>query len=137
MRKNSIILSVILICFLFIFTHCNVEPYSQGKILYDRNCSSCHGSNGEGLKNLYPPLAKSDYLNKNQNRLACIIKKGINEPILVNEKPYNELMYGITHLNAVEITNIANYINTNWGNNNPIVKVEIIEQQLKNCKEVN
>jgi nitrite reductase (NO-forming) len=35
-----------------------------GKALFAGTCSVCHQSNGAGLPGVFPPLAKSDYLDR-------------------------------------------------------------------------
>ncbi len=90
---------------------------------------------GSGLKGLYPPLAEADYLAKNQDHLACIIRYGLSDTILVNQKTYNQEMPGVKDLNEVQITNVINYVNHAWGNALQHVKVEDIQKALKDCKD--
>lgn len=106
---------------------------NQGAYLYERECSSCHMPDGSGLGALYPPLADSDYLRNNQGKLACIIKYGITDTLIVNGVQYELPMEGIKKLNEVEITNIINYINTAWNNQIAEQKLEDISLQLKKC----
>lgn len=122
-----IILSVVL-------SSCDYQPYKQGKNLYNFYCATCHMDDGSGLKGLYPPLAKADYLAKNQNNLACIIRYGLSDSILVNQKAYNQAMPPVKALNEVQITNVINYVNHAWGNDLQHVKVEDIQKTLKKCK---
>lgn len=100
---------------------------------YNRHCASCHGKEGEGLKDLIPPLANADWLAQNQDRLACILKNGIDEKIVVNGKTYHQAMQGI-QLNDIELYNIINYINTSWGNNFELTTSEKVKEDLKKCK---
>ena len=73
--------------FMFSFWSCSYEPYTQGKRLYQAFCSNCHMDNGEGLRSLYPPLANSDYLEKNHDQLACIIANGISCLLYTSPSP--------------------------------------------------
>ena len=41
---------------------------NKGKAIYNKTCVACHQANGQGIPNAFPPLAKSDYLNKDVNR---------------------------------------------------------------------
>ena len=91
---------------------------------------------GSGLKGLYPPLAKADYLAKHQDHLACIIRYGLSDTIQVNQRTYNQEMPGVKDLNEVQITNVINYVNHAWGNNLQHVKVEDIQRTLKNCTDL-
>lgn len=43
---------------------------------------------------LIPPLAGADYLANNQANLPCLIRKGIQDTIVVNGKVYAEKMPG-------------------------------------------
>ena len=116
-----------------LWTACNTNPYLQGEALYTTYCASCHMEDGKGLKSLIPPLADSDYLKAQPLRTACIIRYGLNEPILVNGKSYDQPMDGIKALTDVEITNIINYINTAWSNDYGIVRLPDVQQELENC----
>ena len=134
--KEVIILAVIFIGG-FITVSCGKSTddtiYKQGKQYYEHFCSSCHRDNGKGLGALYPTLAGSDYLAANQQILPCIIKHGLNEPIVVNGKEFHQEMPANKKLSAIDVTNIINYINTSWGNNLPPTTVEVTTQALENC----
>ena len=41
---------------------------TRGKDVYTAQCMSCHLEQGEGIENVYPPLAKSDYLMADKKR---------------------------------------------------------------------
>ena len=117
-----------------VLVSCDYQPYKQGRNLYNFYCATCHMDDGSGLKGLYPPLAKADYLANNQENLACIIRYGLSDTILVNQKTYNQAMPGVKDLNEVQITNVINYINHAWGNDLQHVKVENIQKALIDCK---
>ena len=131
MKKN-----IIISCFaVLLFYACSDTDYNQGEALYKRQCANCHMDDGSGLQGLIPPLAKADYLNENKNQLACIIRNGLNAPIMVNGKVYNQqVMPGNVKLKDVEITNIANYILSAWGNKGGVVSLPEVKAQLENCK---
>lgn len=121
---------------------CFSSTKHQGERLYGQHCSGCHGEQGEGLGQLIPPLAGSDYLAQNSGRLACIVRNGLNGPIVVNGVPYNQLMLGVqdttTHreLSPAQVTNLLNYIESHWGNHPGPGGVRTIagtEAQLRAC----
>ncbi len=117
----------------FLISNCEYQPYSQGKTLYEVHCANCHMEDGIGLRGLIPPLAHSDFLEKNQTMLPCLLKNGIKGPIEVNGKIYDTEMIGIKTLNDVQINNIINYINHSWGNNYGVSNIKKVEIQLKEC----
>lgn len=113
-----------------------LDSYSPhpGEPLYKTYCANCHGPEGEGLRSLYPPLAGSDYLAEHQAELPCILKNGLDGPIMVNGKDYNMAMPGVPTLTDGEVTNLVNYINGNWGNEYPHRTMKEVRVELKNCK---
>lgn len=95
----------------------NTQDFLEGKLVYNDFCVQCHMPNGEGVKNIFPPLAKSDYLMTKRNASIKALKYGLKGEIIVNEKTYNGNMasQGLTN---VEIANVMNYITNSWGNKN-------------------
>ena len=110
------------------------SPNKQGEDLYLKNCATCHGDKGEGLRSLYPPLAKADWLALNRSELSCLIKNGMKKPIVVNGKPFHMPMPANPQLNAVEIHNILNFICNSWGNELEYFTPNEVEAQLENCQ---
>ncbi len=117
------------------FSNCEYEAFSQGKALYESQCANCHNENGQGLRNLIPPLAGADYLETHKEEIACIIRYGIEGEMIVNGESYNSQMVGIPILTDVQINNIINYINQAWGNNYGLSNVKMVKEQLENCNK--
>ncbi|MGD1844762.1 MAG: c-type cytochrome [Salibacteraceae bacterium] len=90
------------------------DPSKKGKRLYEVHCANCHGEEGQGLAQLYPPLANSDYLEAHATELPCIILNGIEGEILVNGVSYNQQMLGHPELSDAQIANITNYVVRQW-----------------------
>ena len=109
----------------------DTNPYKQGEFVYQKQCSGCHGEQGEGFKALYPPLAGSDFL-KNQEALPCLIRHGYKGEMVVNGVVYNQEMPE-NRINEIQITNIINYINHSWGNNYPEVSLQEVKKKLDSC----
>ena len=134
MKKLIFILPIVAI---LIFAQCSNDDtvYKQGKILYTRLCANCHQENGEGLKGLVPPLAKSDYLSAHRSELSCVIKVGLKGNIVVNGVTYGtQEMLGIKDITEFEIANVMNYIGTSWGNSGKLWTVDEVREGLKNCE---
>jgi mono/diheme cytochrome c family protein len=113
---------------------CFSNRQNEGATLYASHCSNCHGTQGEGLKRLIPPLAKSDYLAKNRAGLACLVRKGMTGPVVVNGVEYNQLMPAAdSHLTDSQITNILNFVQTSWGNQGEIFTIREVSEQLRGC----
>lgn len=112
------------------------QIYKQGQIYYQNFCANCHAEDGKGLRGLIPPLAQSDYMEKQRAALPCIIRQGLNGAIVVNGVAYeSQNMPGNDRLTDFEITNLLNYIGTAWGNNAPIWTVDEVRSALNSCGE--
>lgn len=88
---------------------------------------------GSGLKGLIPPLAKADFLQTHRSELPCIIRNGLKGEITVNGISYNQPMPGIETMREDEITNLLNYIQTNFGNDNERYTFPEVEELLEQC----
>lgn len=96
----------------------------RGKTIYETQCMSCHMAGGEGLEGVFPPLAKTDYLN-DKNRLVKIILLGVRGSMKINGVDYNGEMLGY-NFNDQEVSDILNFIRNSWGNKGePILPTEI------------
>ncbi len=134
MKWNALLIFVISLMLVMLTSNCDENPYKQGKIMYNYFCANCHMEDGTGLEGNIPPLAQADYVKENQDKLACIIRYGQNEEIVVNGVTYNNPMAGIEELSDFEITNIINYINHSWGNDYGYMKYEDVKSSLEDCK---
>jgi len=110
------------------------QYFAQGQTLYEKNCSNCHQKNGHGLGLLYPPLAGSDYFDKNFSACLCIMKYGAKGELVINGKNFNKPMPGVPSLTELEIAEIATYINNSWGRENRIVEINQVTAALKECE---
>ncbi|HYC71278.1 MAG TPA: cytochrome c [Opitutaceae bacterium] len=92
-----------------------------GKRVYQANCMLCHQANGQGQPNVYPPLAGSEWL-ANEERMIRIVLHGVNGPITVAGKEFNNAMtpFGGA-LSDEQIANVLSYVRSDWGNSHPEV----------------
>ena len=111
----------------------STKSKNRGEVLYESRCANCHMDNGMGLQSLIPPLAQADYLSNYRNTLACLIKKGGNEEMIVNGVKYKQNMPGNGDLTDTDIANVLNFILTNWGNNETPLSLQEIQKQLEDC----
>ena len=91
------------------------KSISRGNKIYSEFCVTCHLPNGEGVENIYPPLAKSDYLANNRNASIRGVKYGQRGEITVNGVVYDNTMIPLG-LSDEEIADVMNYVYSSWGN---------------------
>ncbi|MBX2915114.1 MAG: cytochrome c [Cyclobacteriaceae bacterium] len=111
------------------------QYYAEGEVLYQQHCANCHQADGSGLGKLYPPLAKSDFLEKGPEAVLCLIKYGVEGEMIVNGITYNKAMPGIPSLTELEIAEIVTYILNSWGNTSEMVEVNQASLILDTCSE--
>ncbi|VTS02482.1 c-type cytochrome [Tuwongella immobilis] len=93
---------------------------NAGARIYTNNCASCHQANGLGQPGQYPPLAESEWVagvTSSPDRLARILLHGLNGPLNVNGKIYNNQMpaWG-AQLKDHQIAAVLTFIRQEWGN---------------------
>jgi nitrite reductase (NO-forming) len=106
------------------------QQIAKGKAVYATTCIACHQATGAGIPGAFPPLAKSDYLNKDLNRAIKQVIKGSSGPITVNGKKYNTPMPA-QPLNDQQIADVLTYVYSSWGNNKSVVTPAMVKAQRK------
>ena len=141
MRNKLLCLLSSLFAGVLIFESCSNEMelnyqryFVNGKGLYEKNCQNCHGTNGEGLGMLYPPLTDTVFLSKNRSSLACIIKNGLTGKITVNNVSYETNMPANAVLADIDIAQIIVYITNSFGNKQGFYDQKQVGMDLKGCK---
>ncbi|GAB3544628.1 c-type cytochrome [Spirosoma fluminis] len=107
---------------------------TEGILVYKNNCANCHQDKGQGLAELYPPIAGSDYLAK-KDSVICLIRYGQQGPIVVNGKHYNRVMPAQPQLSDLEIAELVTYIYNQWGNETKRTDVKTVTPILARCKQ--
>ena len=107
------------------------QTIARGKDVYIGNCMSCHMEKGEGIEALYPPLAKADYMLKDQKRSIRIILQGQTGEITVNGKKYNVDMPAQNNLTDEQIADVLNYIYNSWGNKGKVITPDNVKAERK------
>ena len=87
----------------------------RGKKVFLSACFACHMQEGQGLPAVFPPLAGSDFLKADRDRAIKIPIKGLSGPIVVNGKPYNNLMPP-QQFTDDQIADVLTYVMNSWGN---------------------
>ena len=108
------------------------ERMAQGEGIFKTNCAACHQPNGQGIPNAFPPLAKSDFLNKDKIRAIKTVTGGLQGKVTVNGQQFDGVMPA-WNLTDKEIANVLTYIYGSWGNSGKDVTAQ--EVKLNRAKE--
>ena len=100
---------------------------ARGKRLFG-HCMSCHQPNGRGLPPIYPPLDESPYVTGSPEILAKILLHGLEGPIMVAGREYNQSMPSAPVKSDGDIAAIMTYVRQAWGNDAPAVTAEFIKK---------
>jgi mono/diheme cytochrome c family protein len=116
------------------------DPKVVGKSLFSSNCITCHQANGQGIPGQYPPLAGSEVeLGDATNHLIAIVLKGLQGPVVVEGKPFNNSMQAWEgQYTDQQLAAILTYVRSDWGNNAPAITADMVKQirdEFKDRKE--
>ena len=93
----------------------------KGKLVFMQTCAVCHQTQGQGLPNIFPPLARSDFLMADKARSIRIVLRGISGPILVNGSTYDSVMPPVVQLTDEQVANVLTYVRNSWENTGDVV----------------
>lgn len=99
----------------------------RGKEIYVAQCMSCHMDEGQGVEEVYPPLAKSDYLMSDKDRSIRTVVHGLTGEIKVNGKTYGMEMTAFD-LSDEQVSDVLNYIRNSWGNKAKAIRPEEVSR---------
>jgi mono/diheme cytochrome c family protein len=114
-------LSMFFLCSAFFQDFDLAKSIERGKEVYANNCVSCHNEDGKATAGLYPPLAKSDYLQKSADTLINVILAGQTGEVIVNGEKYNDDMLAQDYLSDDQVADVLNYVRNTWGNKMPAI----------------
>lgn len=102
------------------------EKIELGRRLFTSICAACHQPTGQGLPNVFPPLAGSDFLNADKNRAIKIVINGRQGEVVVNGMKFNNSMPQFP-LGDEDIANVLTFVYNSFGNSGLEVKPEEVK----------
>ena len=100
------------------------RTYDLGQTVFysEGSCATCHRDHGEGIVRIYPPLAGSEWVNGDPDRLIKLTLHGVWGKIQVRGKVF-EPSRGVPPMTAIgnmftdaEIAAVLTYVRNSWGN---------------------
>jgi len=135
MYKIGILIATLSACFIlstsFFQKYDLAKSVARGKEAYASFCMNCHMEDGKG-SDIFPPVAKTDYLKKPAKALINIVLEGQSGEITVNNKKYNALMPAQAYLTDEQIADALNYIRNSLGNK---ITTPITPNQVKALRQ--
>ncbi len=95
---------------------------TEGARLYERDCSDCHGAQGQGLPGAYPALAgnRTVTMDPPTNLLRAILAGGFPPTTAGHPQPHGMPPFQ-GRLNPGEVAAVATYLRQSWGHQAPAV----------------
>lgn len=87
----------------------------RGEEIYKTKCKVCHQDNGQGIANVFPPLANSDYLLADKVRAVAQTLNGSKTEMVVNGAKYTQEMTPQVESKEDAVA-VINYVLNNFGN---------------------
>jgi mono/diheme cytochrome c family protein len=121
----------------------DLKVYQLGKEVFNReaHCVTCHQADGKGVENVYPGLAKSEWLEGDPERAIKVVLKGLWGPLKFQGKEYGPAkgtppMMGFAGLlNDEELAAVLTYVNQSFGNDLPVVQPAQVAKVREATKE--
>lgn len=109
-----------------------LDTKTEGLALFRQHCVSCHGENGQGIKNLAPPLQRSEYIKGDSEKLILLTLHGLQGPITVNGQRYelNAVMPGLkdnASLSDQDIANLLSFVRNAFADDYVDIKAEEVK----------
>jgi mono/diheme cytochrome c family protein len=107
----------------------NTNVFALGEKIYADKCALCHGANGEGQLQHYPPLARNQSIEMDSavNPIRIVLNGGFPPGTMRNPEPYGMPPFG-QELNDTDAAAVVTYIRTAWGNHGkPVTSREVNE----------
>ncbi|MBX7191725.1 MAG: nitrite reductase, copper-containing [Sandaracinaceae bacterium] len=89
---------------------------ARGEATFLGICATCHQREGQGLANVFPPLAGSDFLMADRERSIRIVLTGLSGPVTVNGQSFNGAMPAFANLTDHEVAGALSYVRSHFGN---------------------
>jgi mono/diheme cytochrome c family protein len=111
----------------------HLESYQRGEKFFVASCMACHGSDGEGMDQIGPPLVKSEWVTESPEKLAAILLYGLTGPITVNGKKYTPAatmpgMRDTPQVTDAHLADVATFIRYAWDNKKEAVDASTIRK---------
>jgi len=101
----------------------------SGQAVFESRCAACHQANGQGLPGAFPPLAGSEYVLGEEERVVRIVLHGLQGAVTVKGQTFNGAMPAWADvMSDAEIAAVLTYIRSSWGNSAEAIAVEKVAQ---------
>ena len=102
--------------------------FDSGKQTFAGLCAACHQPTGKGLDGLAPPLADSEWVNGDPERIVKVVMHGLRGPIKVKGVAYSYDMPAAGFLSDEQIAGVLTYIRREWDHEAAPVPLDLVQK---------
>jgi mono/diheme cytochrome c family protein/glucose/arabinose dehydrogenase len=102
--------------------------FDNGRQTYAGLCAACHQPTGKGLEGLAPPLADSEWVLGEPERIVKVVMHGLRGPIKVKGLNYSYDMPAAGFLSDEQIAGVLTYIRREWDHEASPVSVDLVQK---------
>lgn len=107
------------------------EALLAGKAVYDNYCLPCHMSNGLGAPGMNPPLARTEWVLGEKDRLIRVVLQGLNEPVEIQGEIYQNIMASHSFLSDQQVADVLTFVRQSFGNDASEIKADEVAKVRK------
>jgi len=96
---------------------------ARGKIVYAKNCLSCHFIDGGGVPRMNPPLTNTTYVTGDKTQLVKVVLNGFVKNVEIDGETYSNNMAPHNFMSDQEIADVLTYVRNSFGNKASAVSV--------------
>jgi len=116
MKKFFLLMFLIVVCSFLAAAQSLKTQLERGKIVYQKNCLTCHQVNGGGVPKMNPPLINAAFVKGDKQKLIQWVLLGSVEKVPIDGKYYSNNMPAQATLKDGEIADVLTYIRNNFKN---------------------
>ena len=109
-------------------TNAEQAMFDSGKQTFAGLCAACHQPTGRGLEGLAPPLADSEWVNGDPERIIKVVMHGLRGPIKVKGLSYSYDMPAAGFLSDEQIAGVLTYIRREWDHEASPVSLDLVQK---------
>ena len=105
------------------------EVHARGAEVYGRTCIACHGIDGKGVPQAFPPLDGSDWVTADPKLSIQIVLHGLMGKVTVSGQDYMSAMAPLgPTLDDRQIADVLTYVRQRWSNDAaPVTAAQVAE----------
>jgi mono/diheme cytochrome c family protein len=92
------------------------QSITEGQVVYQKFCLTCHQADGSGVPNLNPPLIQTKWVLGSKAVLIDQVLKGSKGKVEIDGETFHNTMPPLPQLTDRQIADVLTYVRNSFGN---------------------